>query len=183
MLSFSTANSSSNPASHANYRAGFNQCATEITQVMDLETTDMTLRTRLLEHLAARCLVNKPGDAADTRGQAPQFVFPSQTLLPKPLMPSTPSPRFTFFPQASPSFLSTTRYQAPTSNPLTNAKVAVLLPTLNPFVLASSPHSSQPNLIPVLCKDPQQIGLSAEGVPRQMGPGSLFSNTFPDNKR
>jgi len=150
--------SSSNPASLANYRAGFNQCASEITRVVTgLGNTDSTLRTRLLEHLATRCLVTKPMDAADTRGQLSQASFPNQPILPKPPTSVTSPTSLSFIPQfqSSPGLLPATPYQL-ASYPMTNSKFAVLLPTLNPFMVDSS-SATQPGLIPVFGKDPKEI--------------------------
>lgn len=169
----------SNQASLANYRAGFNQCASEITRVVTgLGNTDATLRTRLLEHLATRCLVTKPIDAAEARGQLSQTSFPNQPILPKP--PATFPNSLSFLPQlqSSPKVLPATQYQL-ASYPISNGKVAVLLPTVNPFLIESSSAGTQPSLIPVFGKDPKE-SMSPQGpVPLGMDNRPFFWKPIP----
>ena len=164
----------------ANYRAGFNQCASEITRVLTgLGNTDSTLRSRLLEHLATRCLVTKPVDAADTRGQLPQVSFPNQPILPKPPISLSSPANFSFLPQNSPGVLPSAQYHlAP--YPLTNGKVAVLLPTVNPFLMdSSSAVASQPNFLPVFGKDPKHGVSPPEVMPLGLDTRPLYWKSVP----
>ena len=96
-------------------------------------------------------------DAADTRGQLSQASFPNQPILPKPPTSVTSPTSLSFIPQfqSSPGLLPATPYQL-ASYPMTNSKFAVLLPTLNPFMMDSS-SATQPGLIPVFGKDPKEI--------------------------
>ena len=139
--------------------------------------TDTALRSRLLEHLATRCLVTKPVDAADARGQLPQLSvsFPNQPILPKPAAIPVSSPaNFSFLPQSSPRVLPAAQYHL-AYNPLTNGKVAVLLPTVNPFLMdSSSAGATQPSLIPVYGKDPKHGVSPPEVMPLGLDTRSLF---------
>lgn len=178
-----TGNPSSNPVSLANYRAGFNQCASEITRVLTgLGNTDSALRSRLLEHLASRCLITKPAEAADLREpQSPQISFPNQPILPKPPLSTMASPaNFSFLPQSSPSFLPSAQYHL-ASYPLTNGKVAVLLPTVNPFLVDSSTATaaSQPSLIPVFSKEPKHGMSPTEMMPLGLDTRPVFWKSIP----
>lgn len=183
-LNLSAGSSSSSPASVANYRAGFNQCASEITRVLTgLGNTDSTLRSRLLEHLATRCLVTKPVDAADARGQLPQVSFPNQPILPKPPISVSSPSNFSFLPQSSPRVLPATQYHL-ASYPLTNGKVAVLLPTVNPFLMDSAPAgAAQPNLFPIFSKDPKHSVTPPEVMPLGLDTRPLFWKSMPWKKR
>lgn len=158
LLQFSLGIPSTNSISLANYRAGFNQCASEITRVVSsLDNTDPTLRTTLLEHLAARCLATKPIDVPQTRVQLPQPVFTNQPILPKLPTPSVTSPvSLPFFPaqlQSSPGVLpAATQFQL-TPYPVSSGKVALLFPTLNPLMMEPTSPATKPGLIPVIGKD------------------------------
>lgn len=170
----------SNQVSLANYRAGFNQCASEITRVVTgLGNTDSALRTRLLEHLATRCLVTKPMDEA--RGQLPvQSSYPNQPILPKsPTSAGTVPNSLSFIPQfqSPPKLLPTTQYQL-ASYPISSSKVAVLFPTVNPFLMESSSAPSQPGLIPVFGKDLESRPPSGV-VPVGMDTRPLFWKPVP----
>lgn len=164
----------------ANYRAGFNQCASEITRVLTaLGNTDSTLRSRLLEHLATRCLVTKPVDAADTRGQLPQVSFPNPPILPKPPISVSSPANFSFLPQNSPGVLPAAQYNL-ASYPLMNGKVAVLLPTVNPFMMDSGcAVSTQPNFLPVFGKDPKYGVSPPDVMPLGLDTRSLFWKPVP----
>ena len=94
-------------------------------------------------------------DAADTRGQLAQSLLQNQPILPKPPTSVTTPTSLPFIPQlqTSPRVLPSSQYQL-ASYPISNGKVAVLLPTMNPFLMDSSSNAMQPSLIPVFGKEP-----------------------------
>lgn len=101
-------------------------------------------------------------DASDTRAQA---SFPNQPILPKPPTSVTSPTSMSFIPQlqSSPRVLQPSPQYQLASYPISNGKVAVLLPTVNPFVMETSSAATQPSLIPVFGKDPKQ-SVSPPGV-------------------
>ncbi|KAK2566282.1 Transcription factor HES-1-A [Acropora cervicornis] len=168
----------SNQVSLANYRAGFNQCASEITRLLTgLGNTDSALRTRLLEHLATRCLVTKPVEAAETRGHLPQTPCTNPLILPKP-PPANSLPLVSPLAGAPKLLPASTHYQlAP--YPLSSNKVAVLLPTANPFFMESSSAAPQPSLFPVFSsKDPTETTSRGGLLPIGLDSRPYFCKSF-----
>ena len=87
---------------------------------------------------------------------------------------------FSFLPQSSPSFLPSAQYHL-ASYPLTNGKVAVLLPTVNPFLVDSSTATaaSQPSLIPVFSKEPKHGMSPPEMMPLGLDTRPVFWKSIP----
>lgn len=119
-------------------------------------------------------------DAADTRGQLPQVSFPNQPILPKPPISVSSPGNFSFLPQSNPIVLPSTQYHL-ASYPLTNGKVALLLPTVNPFLMdniSSSAAATQPGRIPVFGKDSKYSMSPPEVMPLGLDTRSLLWKPF-----
>lgn len=164
----------SNQASLANYRAGFNQCASEITRLLTgLGNTDSALRTRLLEHLATRCLVTKPMDTPETRGHLPEASCADQMILPRS-SPSANTLPFVSHLQSGQKLLPPKMQYQLAPYPISNGKVAVLLPTMNPYLMESTSAVTQPSLFPVFGKDPKKSTFQGGLVPVGMDTRPFF---------
>lgn len=88
----------------ANYRAGFNECASEVTRVvMSLEGADLQVRTKLLHHLATCCdrathpefLPSSTHAPAGVQRTLPQIVDMTEQ---SPTLPATSQTSLTFKP-------------------------------------------------------------------------------------
>lgn len=142
----------SDPNTMARYRAGYNECANEVSRyLMSLEGLDVQVRARLLSHLASYCTpcppIMKPTTTTSEKLPLPQ----SQTIT-LPVTSPLELSRFTSNQskslETSPSFLNTTQFQI-VPGQLANGKIAaVLVPSQNtPLAMVSTPH-----LIPVFNK-------------------------------
>ncbi|XP_068710096.1 transcription factor HES-4-like [Montipora foliosa] len=143
------------PNTIARYRAGYNECANEMTRyLMSLDGMDTQARSRLLAHLASFCTpcspVVKPTQLATENLQ--QMQQPQAITIPmtQPLGPASFSTNLvTKHTEINPgSLLNATQFQI-VPGQLANGKIAaVLLPSQNsPLAMVNSPQ-----LIPVFNK-------------------------------
>ena len=157
------------PNTMARYRAGYNECANEVTRyLMSLDGLDAQVRARLISHLAAYCTpcapVLKPTQSPTDKPlqqfpQAPAIALPVASPLVSTGF-SVPTPSLvTKHAETSPNLINTTQFQI-VPGQLANGKIAaVLVPSQNtPVAMVSSPQ-----LIPVFNKafqgfpDPQAL--------------------------
>ena len=164
----------------ANYRAGFNECAGEITRYLaTIDGVSIDWKTTLLEHLAACC-------HAPTSG-SPVFKTPLG-------VPYLPSMRRGPVPEPTSHALSwLQRKQGETfsrcgepenlrplpSGNLSDARLAaILVPSAtSPFLLTTPEPLGKPDLAPVLCKGPTEIS-SFSGAAESLGPQSKVWRPF-----
>jgi len=146
------------PSTMARYRAGYNECANEVTRyLMSLDGLDAQVRARLLSHLASYCTPCtpdlKPAQSATEKlqqmQQAQAIALPMASSLGSTHF-AVPSPSLlTKHSEPSPSVLNATQFQI-VPGQLANGKIAaVLVPSQSgaPVAMVSSPQ-----LIPVFNK-------------------------------
>lgn len=145
-------NSTSDPNTMARFRAGYNECANEVSRyLMSLDGLDVQVRARLLSHLASYCSPCPPIMKPTTTTSENLPLQQSQAVT-LPVTSPLELSRFTSNQSKSlettPSLLNTTQFQI-VPGQLANGKIAaVLVPSQNtPLAMVSAPH-----LIPVFNK-------------------------------
>lgn len=145
-------NHTSDPNTMARFRAGYNECANEVSRyLMSLDGLDVQVRARLLSHLASYCSPCPPIMKPTTTTSENLPLQQSQAVTLPVTCPLELS-RFTSNQSKSlettPSLLNTTQFQI-VPGQLANGKIAaVLVPSQNtPLAMVSAPH-----LIPVFNK-------------------------------
>lgn len=148
--------STEDAAAFAKYRAGFNECATKVSQfLMTADNLTVPVRTQLLSHLASTCQQQKdphhtPNDLSVSRQQA--LATPSFPAISPAVGANT---AFTDGSMA-------TKFPSPPSSPLHNNQERKLLPfpttmspSVSPFVLSNGipalilPNDTAVQLLPL----------------------------------
>lgn len=129
----------------AKYRAGFNECATEISRyLITLDGIDMQLRARLLSHMASCCNTVKTVTHTSERSIQPQpsFQSPSLPTLQSPMLAAKPAESVTANIQSpANTILSTNGQYQIVPGTLANGKIAaVIVQSQNPVAMVSTPQ-------------------------------------------
>lgn len=130
----------------AKYRAGFNECASEISRfLITLDGIDVQLRARLLSHVASCCNAVKAVTHSGERSMQQQpltlLASPSLTLptLPSAMLTAKPAESVTAS-MASGMLSGNAQYQI-VPGTLANGKIAaVIVPSQNPVAVVSAPQ-------------------------------------------
>ena len=182
LISCWTDNSKGDPL--ANYRAGFNECATEISRYLaSTNGLGVDLKARLLEHLAVQYHAAVAAETAGSATQKPPLGVPCLPSMPRRAIPPSSPSLFSLLQQQQDShiFGHSSQFQLLSAANLPDGKVAaILVPAASPLLMTTSVPPIHQELFPVLCKDPM-VGSAPGGVPKvplSLGPGSTFWRPF-----
>lgn len=150
-----TANLGTDAIAMTKYRAGFNECASEVTRfLMGMDSMDVQLRARLLSHLASCCSVVKSVSGPTENKPTPTSIAPAPS--PSAPTPAAPTPTSTESspPRSPPSsgIISAGYHYQIVPGTLPNGKVAAVLVPSQTSPVSIMPSQLTPQFLPIYTK-------------------------------